>query len=174
MDVRQSVASAVLVPVFRDVEGLLRVLLVVRREFGIHGGQVALPGGRHDERDADLLATALREAEEEVGIDRRRTQVLERLPEVDTTTGYLITPFLARLAGPADPWRVQEREISEVLATPVADLVREDLCGEETWDLPRGRRHVRFVRLGPHKLWGATLRILEPLVPRLLRGEWDI
>ncbi|MBI2983732.1 MAG: hypothetical protein HYY42_06105, partial [Chloroflexi bacterium] len=71
-------------------------------------------------------------------------------------------------------WRRQEREIAEVLSVAVADLARADLRGEETWELPGGPRRVRFVRLGPHKLWGATYRILDPLIPRLLAGEWSI
>lgn len=170
------VASAVLVPVYRDGDGTLRIVLVVRTEHGRHGGQVALPGGIHGARDADLLATALREAREEVGIEPGAVRVLATLPAVDTTTGYLITPFLARVPEPPAPWPRQEREIAEVLSVAVADLVRPDLRAEETWVLPgwpRGRR-VPFVRIGPHKLWGATYRILDPLAPRLLAGEWPL
>lgn len=170
------VASAVLVPVYRDDAGELRLVLVVRGEHGRHGGQVALPGGIHDRRDADLLATALREAHEEIALDPRGVEVLATLPAVDTTTGYLITPFLARVLEPLTPWRREEREIAEVLSVAVSDFARVDLRGEETWQLPgspQGRR-VRFVRIGPHKLWGATYRILDPLAPRLLAGEWSI
>lgn len=170
------VSSAVLVPVYRDAVGELRVVLVVRGERGRHGGQVALPGGIHDARDHDLLATALREADEEVGLAPDAVEILATLEEVDTSTGYVITPFLARLAQPPPAWRRQEREIAEVLAVPVSDLVRPELRGEETWQLPGwpfGRR-VTFVRLGPHTLWGATYRILDPLAPRLLAGEWPL
>lgn len=169
------VPSGVLVPVYRDA-GELRVVLIVRGEHGRHGGQVALPGGTHDARDADLLATALREAEEEIGLERGGVEILATLPEVDTPTGYLITPFLGRLRGTPPQWRRQEREIAEVLSVPVSDLARADLRGEEMWQLPAwpGRRRVQFVRLGPHKLWGATFRILDPLVPRLLAGEWAV
>jgi len=70
------VSSAVLVPVYRDRAGQLHVVLVVRGEHGRHGGQIALPGGIHDPRDPDLLATALREAEEEIGLERSAVVVL--------------------------------------------------------------------------------------------------
>lgn len=170
------VASAVLVPVYRDRAGEPHVILVVRGEHGRHGGQIALPGGIHSPRDADLLATALREAEEEIGLDPSTVEVLEELPEVDTSTGYMITPYLARLSSEPPGWRRQEKEIAEVLDVAVTDLARQDLRGEETWQLPGwpGGRRVEFVRLGPHKLWGATYRILDPLIPRLLAGDWPI
>ena len=73
-------------------------------------------------------------------------------------------------------WRRQEREITELLEVEVADLARPDLRGEDTWELPGwpGPRRVAFVRLGPHTLWGATYRILTPLVPRRLAGEWPV
>jgi 8-oxo-dGTP pyrophosphatase MutT (NUDIX family) len=169
-------ASAVLVPVYRDRAGEPYLVLVVRGQYGRHGGQIALPGGIRSAQDADLLSTALREAKEEIGLEPNAVEVLETLPAVDTSTGYLITPFLARLLSAPPAWRRQEKEIAEVLGVAVADLAREDLRGEETWQLPGwpGGRRVRFVRLGPHKLWGATYRILEPLIPRLMAGEWEI
>lgn len=171
-----SVSAAVLVPVYRDGAGALHVVLVVRGEHGRHGGQIALPGGIHASGDADLRETALREAEEEIGLERASVEVLAELPAIDTSTGYLVTPFLARLYAEPPAWRRQEREIAEVLSVAVTDLARTDLRGEETWKLPGwpGPRRVRFVRLGPHKLWGATFRIVDPLVPRLLAGEWAL
>lgn len=154
----------------------MQLVLVVRGEHGLHGGQIALPGGVHAPDDADLLATALREAEEEIGLPRSSVEVLDRLPEVDVPTGFTITPFLGRLAVTPTVWRPQEREIAEVLTVPVADLARQDLRGEEAWALPvwPAPRQIQFVRLGRHKLWGATYRILDALVPRLLAGEWAI
>ncbi|HYK99013.1 MAG TPA: CoA pyrophosphatase [Candidatus Acidoferrales bacterium] len=170
------IASAVLVPIYRDRAGDLQVVLVVRAEHGVHGGQIALPGGVRAETDASLRDTALREAEEEVGLPRTAVEVIDTLPEVLVPTGFLITPFLARLLVEPPVWRLQEREITEVLTVAVRDLAREDLQGEELWARPLwpAPLRVRFVRLGPHKLWGATYRILEPLVPRLLAGEWEI
>jgi 8-oxo-dGTP pyrophosphatase MutT (NUDIX family) len=168
--------AAVLVPVYRSQDGELVVVLVRRGEGGVHGGQLALPGGQRDPGDADLAATALREAEEELGLTSDQVELLAALPVVETqTTGFRITPFLARL--PTPPlWRLQEREIAEVVELPVADLARPEVGGEEvrafpTWTAPR---RIRLWRVGRHEVWGVTYRILEPLVPRLLAGEWPL
>ena len=169
--------SAVLAPVYRDPRGELRLVLVVRGPGGRHGGQVAFPGGRREAHDPDLLATALREAEEEIGLGRRDLEILEELPVIDTTsTGFRVAPFLARLLGPPPVWRRQETEIAEILEVPVEDLADPKAHGEELWSFPGwpGGRRVAFYRIGPHKLWGATYRIVEPLLPRLLAGEWDV
>lgn len=174
---RPLVDSAVLVPVFRCADGRIRLVLVVRAPHGIHGGQVGLPGGRREPEDADFLATALREAEEEIGLSPADVEVLAPLPIVETlTTGFRIAPFLARLQGSPPAWRRQEAEIAEVLEVAIDDLARPEAHGEEEWHLPvwPAPRRVPFYRLGPHKLWGATYRIVHPLLPRLLAGEWQI
>lgn len=168
--------AAVLVPVYRRPDGQLMVVLVRRAQGGVHGGQLALPGGQRDPADADLAATALREANEELGLADDRVELLAALPVVETqTTGFRIAPFLARLTGPV-AWRLQEREIAEVVEVPVTDLARPEVRAEEvrvfpTWPAPR---RVRLWRVGGHEVWGVTYRILEPLVPRLLGGEWPL
>jgi 8-oxo-dGTP pyrophosphatase MutT (NUDIX family) len=168
--------AAVLVPVYRRPDGELVVMLVRRAQVGAHGGQLALPGGQRDPTDADLAATALREANEELGLASDQVELLAALPVVETqTTGFRIAPFLARLAGPVR-WRLQEREIAEVVEVPVADLARPEVRAEEVRDFPTwpAPRRVRLWRVGGHEVWGVTYRILEPLVPRLLGGEWPL
>ena len=171
------VDSAVLAPVYRDPQGRLRLVFIRRSPHGVHGGQIAFPGGRRDPGDANLLATALREAEEEIGLEPQRVQVLAELPIVPTVaTGFRIAPFLGRLAGAPPTWRRQETEIEEILEVPVEDLARPSAHAEEQWQLPgwSAPRSIPFYRIGPYKLWGATYRIVEPLLPRLLAGEWMI
>jgi hypothetical protein len=99
----------------------------------------------------------------------------EQLAAATQTTGFRIAPFLAGVAGPV-PWRHQEGEIAEVVELPVADLARPEVGAEEvrafpTWPAPR---RIRLWRVGCHEVWGVTYRILEPLVPRLLGGEWPL
>jgi 8-oxo-dGTP pyrophosphatase MutT (NUDIX family) len=171
------VDAAVLAPVYRDPQQRLRIVLVRRGPRGIHGGQIAFPGGRREPEDADLLATALREAEEEIGLPARSVDVLAELPVIDTmSTGFRVAPFLGRLAGPPPAWKRQEEEIAEILEVPVDELLQPEAQGEEAWQFPQWPQPMRvpFYRIGPHKLWGATYRIIHPLLPRLMSGEFRI
>jgi 8-oxo-dGTP pyrophosphatase MutT (NUDIX family) len=157
------IESAVLAPLYRDADGRVRLVFIRRSPFGRHGGQIAFPGGRREPEDADLLSTALREAEEEIGLERRSVEILRALPIVDVTaTGFQIAPFLGRLNGPPPVWRRQETEIDEILEVPLDDLTNPDAHAVETWQLPGWpqARVIPYYRIGPYKLWGATYRIL--------------
>ena len=169
--------AAVLLPVYRDVEEELRIVLVVRADDGgQHGGQLGLPGGKPEPGDPDLLATALREAEEEVGLPPETVEVVAELEPLATqATGWLVHPFLGRV--PADTrWRLQETEIVGIL-TPAARVLAD----------PRSRAMLPFsslrfpepllvdgIDVEGHVLWGMTLRLLDTVLPRLLSGEWDV
>ncbi|HET8659699.1 MAG TPA: CoA pyrophosphatase [Micromonosporaceae bacterium] len=169
--------SAVLLPVYRDDAGVLRIVLVRRTERGQHAGQLALPGGSREPGDADLVATALREAYEEIGLSPDDVQVLAELPAVDTrTTGFSITPVLARITSPEQRWRLSADEIAGVVDVAVTDLADPALRGEELMSFPSWPepRTVPVIALGDELLWGVTLRILEPVVPRLLADEWPV
>jgi 8-oxo-dGTP pyrophosphatase MutT (NUDIX family) len=173
----EATTSAVLVPVFRDDEGELRVLLVQRGMGGIHGGQLGFPGGKQESGDSSLLQTALREAEEEVGLSRSEIEILASLEPRDTrTSGFRVYPFLARIAPPRQ-WRLAAGEIAGVITPTVRALAdpsarRERELSFATW--PASQR-VECVPLEEDQLlWGLTLRLLDPLLPRLLAGEWDI
>jgi 8-oxo-dGTP pyrophosphatase MutT (NUDIX family) len=165
----------VLVPVYRDEAGRLRLVLIVRTDRGLHGGQLALPGGKVDADDETLMATALREAEEEIGLAPSDVQVLAELDSVRSgPTDYQVHPFLARIPASAT-WRMNADEVADVLTPAV----------EELWD-PQIRRELLFtsarfpdgllvdgIPIGDRVLWGMTLRLLDDVVPRLLAGEWE-
>jgi 8-oxo-dGTP pyrophosphatase MutT (NUDIX family) len=168
--------AAVLVPLFRDAAGVLRIVLVRRAAGGSHGGQLAFPGGMREARDASALEAALREAEEEIGLARSAVEVLTALPVVDTrTSGYRIAPFLARIRRPAR-WAPAPAEVAEVLEVGVDSLRRPEAQGEsvETFPTWPGPQRVSFIRVGEHRLWGASLRIVDPLLERLASGEWSL
>jgi 8-oxo-dGTP pyrophosphatase MutT (NUDIX family) len=155
--------SAVLAPLYRDPRNDLRLVFIRRSPHGIHGGQIAFPGGRREPEDVDLLATALREAEEEVGLDPNQVEVLTDLPMVETmATGFRVAPFLGRLNGAPPTWRRQETEIDEILEVRLDDLMRPGAHAVETWQLagwPEPRQ-IPFYWIGPYKLWGATYKIM--------------
>ena len=158
------VDSAVLAPLYRDTDGRLGLVFIRRGPFGVHGGQIAFPGGRREAEDPDLLTTALREAEEEIGLDRPTVEILATLPVIDTiATGFRVAPFLGRLNGPPPhPWRRQETEIDEILQVPLEDLLHPAAHAVENWQLPGWPepREIPFYRIGPYKLWGATYKIV--------------
>jgi 8-oxo-dGTP pyrophosphatase MutT (NUDIX family) len=173
----QLVDSAVLAPLYRDPQGRLRLVFIRRSPHGLHGGQIAFPGGRREPEDTDLLATALREAEEEVGLDPATVDVLAELPVIETmATGFRVAPFLGHLNGAPPTWRRQEAEIDEILEVPIEDLIRPEAHSVELWQLPSWPepREIPFYRIGQYKLWGATYKIVEPLLPRVLAGEWPV
>jgi 8-oxo-dGTP pyrophosphatase MutT (NUDIX family) len=166
--------AAVLVPIFRDAAGELHVVMVRRSSYGIHGGELAFPGGKHEPTDASLLATALREAEEEVGLAATNVDVLAALPTIDLPTGFRISPFLSKIRRP-EAWQWQQREVEEVLEIPIRHLADPAQHTEEDWQLPGwpDPRRVAFYQVaGGYKLWGASYRIITPLVQPLLSGEF--
>jgi len=167
--------AAVVVPVHRDRDGALRLVMIRRTDVGIHGGQIGFPGGNREPGDPTPLDTALREADEEIGLTRDRIEVLEALPVVETvSTRYRIAPFLARIT-PPPAWRPDPREVAEVLELSAADLLAPDAHAEafeqmRGWSAPR---RFPYYKVGPHRLWGASYRIVHPLLPRLAAGEWE-
>jgi 8-oxo-dGTP pyrophosphatase MutT (NUDIX family) len=173
---RPLIESAALIPVYRDPQGEVRVVLIRRGEGGVHGGHLAFPGGKRDPQDASFSVTAVREAWEEIGLPATDVVVLAELPHIDTrTSGFRIHPVLARIRRPP-AWLPCKREVAEVVEPRVVDLARAEAHVaqvDETLsaiEVPR----VPFYRVGIDQLWGASYRIFHPLLPRLLAGEWAI
>jgi 8-oxo-dGTP pyrophosphatase MutT (NUDIX family) len=170
------VESAVLVPLYRDTNGEVRIVIVRRVEGGHHSGQLAFPGGKLSRRDRSLRDTALREAHEEIGLAPDAVEILAELETLDTATRrFRITPFLARIVRPP-VWQRSESEIAEILEVPLRHFTDPAIHDSEMRsfkDLPEPIR-ISFYRIGDHELWGATYRIFQPLLPRLLADEWSI
>ena len=165
---RPLVPAAVLVGI---VQGVAPGVLLTKRTAHLtrHAGQVAFPGGRIDPGDASPEAAALREAQEEVGLDPAQAELAGRLPDYVTGTGFRVTPVLALLPSGLD-YRPAEEEVDAVFTLPLAVLLdpaapqrrRAEFLGRvrEFWVWPHPE----------HYIWGATAAILVHLAHHLRNG----
>ena len=168
--------SAVVIPVHRSGDGELHIVMILRNPGGAHGGQIGFPGGKHDPGDDTMLDTALRELREELGLIVPREDVLAELPMEQTrTTGYRVFPYLARITVPQE-WQIAEREIAELIDVKLRDLTRPGAHDKMIDRIPTWEKaqQVSFYQVGPHRLWGLSYRILHPIIPRLVAGDWDV
>jgi 8-oxo-dGTP pyrophosphatase MutT (NUDIX family) len=153
-------AAVLLLIVYRDGEPHL-VFTKKTETVPHHKGQFAFPGGLVETHDASRVATALREAQEEVGLDPAVVEVLGVMDDVPTaTTGFVITPVVA-LCATVPALAPDGREIERVLEVPLRHLLDPATFREEWWER-EGRPHpVLFFTVGEDVIWGATARILK-------------
>jgi 8-oxo-dGTP pyrophosphatase MutT (NUDIX family) len=166
-----AVQAAVLIPLFLAGEPAEPHVVLTRRRADLrrHAGEVSFPGGRRDGADADLSVTALREAEEEIGLPRADVRLLGALPPTSTfATGYEIHPFVGEISG-SIAWTLSPREVDAVLEPSLSSV-------------QAGRTRTRLQRRGTtfeidafevdgDVIWGATARILEDLFEHLAGGR---
>jgi 8-oxo-dGTP pyrophosphatase MutT (NUDIX family) len=156
--------AGVLIPLYVR-EGRLWVLLTRRTDtVEHHRGQISFPGGAAEEGDETLLATAIRETEEELGIVARDVRVLGALSPLTTVTDFYVEPFVGAIPHPY-PLRPAEAEIAELVAVPVPAML--DAGALETRILPGRGEPTLFYHYGPHVIWGATARMLKELLDAL-------
>lgn len=155
--------SAVLVPLFLK-DGEVHLLMGRRTDRVLwHKRQISYPGGVRDPEDRDATSTALREAWEEVGIDPQDVAVLGLLGDIETVTGFLVTPVVGRIPYPY-PFRLNSVEVEELLEVPWAVFSERKGHRRETTE-HRGRTYeVDFYQHGEDTIWGATARITRQLV----------
>lgn len=163
----QRLPAAVLVGFREGVQP--RLVLTVRTDnLQAHAGQVAFPGGRSDPDDGDALATALRESEEEIGLDRTLVTPLGYLDRFETISGFCITPVVAKIAAEAQLYPAPD-EVAEVFEVPLAFLLEPANLRRYTMEF-RGHQRpmVEFIH-GGHRIWGATAAMLYNLLQRMGR-----
>lgn len=127
-----------------------------------HPGQIAFPGGKQDEGDADVTVAALREAWEEIGLPRDLPEVIGHLPTHETVTSFQVTPVVALLHKGFEI-RPEAGEVDEVFSVPLSHLLDPGnyIIAARSW---RGtRRQYYTVPYGPYYIWGATARMLRNL-----------
>jgi 8-oxo-dGTP pyrophosphatase MutT (NUDIX family) len=157
--------AAVLIPVLTRAP--LSVLFTLRTpRLAAHAGQVSFPGGKIDPADPDPAAAALREAEEEIGLDPKSATVIGALDPYLTGTGFRVVPVLARVAPPA-AFRVNPEEVAEIFEVPLAVLMRPGGLVPKSRVLGGRERHFYEMEYGGHIIWGATAGIIMSLYHRL-------
>ena len=161
---RPPVPAAVLMPMVVRDDGLHLLLTQRTAHLNDHAGQIALPGGRVDPEDADAIATALREAEEEIGLARRHVEVIGSLPDYQTGTGFRVTPVAALVYPPfelaADPF-----EVADIFEVPMHFLMNGANHQRRSAVLPNrpGRRSFYAMPYERYFIWGATAAMLRNL-----------
>jgi 8-oxo-dGTP pyrophosphatase MutT (NUDIX family) len=168
LEMRSSTAAAVLVPLYvRD--GRLHAVFTERRhDLPRHAGEISFPGGRRDPEDETLVVTALREAQEEIGLDPGAVEVLGALQPAPTiATGYAIYPFVGVIS-PDQTWAPSEREVAAVIELSLSDVA----AGYARRRLTRRGLMIRTdtYAVDGHVIWGATARIVADLLARIEVG----
>ena len=165
LDVHGRIDAAVLVPLYLK-DGDLHAVFTRRRDhLRRHPGEISFPGGRQDDDETDLRLTALREAEEEIGLPARAVELVGALQPTPTiATNYAVYPFVG-LIEPGRAWELSANEVAEVMEVPLSAL----RAGYERRRLLR--RGVPFRTdvyvVGEDVIWGATARMVGDLLDRL-------
>jgi 8-oxo-dGTP pyrophosphatase MutT (NUDIX family) len=133
-----------------------------------HSGEIAFPGGAVDPSDVSPIATALREAQEEIGLDPSAVEILGVLRPVFTVvSNFLIIPIVAHLPRGLGTLQLQASEVAEIILLPLQGLADPEIYHTEKW-IRDGLPHtVYFYDYGPYRIWGATARILNALLELL-------
>ena len=165
IEVQGRTDAAVLVPLYTSGGELHAVFTRRRDDLRRHPGEISFPGGRYDEGERDLLATALREAEEEIGLPADAVEVLGALQPTPTiATGYAVYPFVGMIEA-GRSWTPSAGEVADVLELSLPDL----LAGYARRRLVRRGLPIRTdtYLVDDHLIWGAPARILADLFDRI-------
>jgi 8-oxo-dGTP pyrophosphatase MutT (NUDIX family) len=165
VEVHGRTEAAVLVPLYLEGDALHAVFTKRREDLRRHPGEISFPGGRRDEDESDLLRTALREAQEEIGLPPDAVEILGALQPTPTiATSYAVYPFVGMIE-PGREWTLSAREVAEVLELSLREL--RDGHGKRR--LIRRGIPIRTdtYEVGDHLIWGATARILADLLSRI-------
>jgi 8-oxo-dGTP pyrophosphatase MutT (NUDIX family) len=155
-------SAATLLLVYPGSDGSLTIPLTVRHaDLRAHAGEISLPGGAVDEGDSSLEAAALREAEEEIGIDRSTVRIAGVLDDVwIPVSNFELRPVVGTTAS-RPTFVLGTDEVAEIIELPVERLFGEDAVSEELIEGSGWRLRAGAYRQGDHRIWGATARTLD-------------
>jgi 8-oxo-dGTP pyrophosphatase MutT (NUDIX family) len=152
--------AAVLIPLFCK-EGSYYCLFTKRTEkVKYHKGEISFPGGNADPVDADLLATALREVHEEIGVKPEDVGLVGALDEIMTMSNFIISPFVGFIPYPY-PFVPSSEEIEEIIVLPLVGFLEEGVLSEDYRTYNERTEKVSIYQSGGYVIWGATAKILR-------------
>ncbi len=154
--------AAVLVPIVQRTSGLTVLLTQRTAHLRDHAGQVSFPGGRSEPEDPGPADTALREAEEEVGLDRRQVEVIGQLPEYRTGTGFCVTPVVGLVTPPLN-LKLDDFEVAEVFEPPLDFLLDAANHQRHSIEIRGALREYWAMPWQGYYIWGATAGMLVSL-----------
>ena len=158
------ISSAVLVPLYKE-NGKYHVVFI-RRSFGVptHKGQIAFPGGARHKSDKNLLETALRETEEEIGVKQEDVTVLGELDDqITTTSNFILTPFIGVIPWPYE-FKLCKAEVERLIFVPLQAL-RDKNSRKPEMEILNGQEYPSYAYFYHGKrIWGATARVINMLL----------
>jgi 8-oxo-dGTP pyrophosphatase MutT (NUDIX family) len=162
--------AAVLVPIVQRATGLTVLLTQRTAHLSAHAGQVSFPGGSTEERDASPIETALRETEEEIGLDRRHVEIIGALPDHITASAFLVHPVVGLIHPPFE-LTAESNEVAEIFEVPLSFLMDGMNHQRMSFELPSGEGRRSFYAMPYERffIWGATAGMLRNLF-HLLRA----
>jgi 8-oxo-dGTP pyrophosphatase MutT (NUDIX family) len=167
LSVDKTTPAAVLLLLY-EKDGEPHILLTRRTNYvEHHKGETSFPGGAFDAEDGDLLTTALRETEEEIGVHPQDVEVLGRLDDIVTITDFLVSPFVAVLSAADYPFVVNAKEVADLVEVPLRHLMDERNLARAMQPFRDRVVPILTYSYGDHRIWGATARILKGFLDHL-------
>ena len=154
--------AAVLIPLVLKEDGLWVLLTQRTNHLRDHAGQISFPGGRMDSEDQSPHETALRESEEEIGLDRKRVEIIGHLPQYLTVSGYSVTPVVGLVQAQAE-YVLDEFEVADVFEVPLRFLLDPTNHQVRVWQSDQGGRRFYSMPYENRFIWGATAGMLRNL-----------
>lgn len=151
--------ASVLIPILTFKKDLEILLTKRSNNLKNHPGQIAFPGGKKDQIDSSPIETALRETQEEVGLNPKNVEIIASLPSHKTATGFVIKPYLGLINQPFSEI-LRQGEVDEVFTVPYEYILNEKNFSIQTRKWNGSQRSYYVVPYGPYYVWGATARIL--------------
>lgn len=151
--------ASVLIPILTFKKDLEILLTKRSNNLKNHPGQIAFPGGKKDQVDSSPIETALRETQEEVGLNPKNVEIVASLPSHKTATGFVIKPYLGLINQPFSE-TLRQGEVDEIFTVPYEYILNEKNFSIQTRKWNGSQRSYYVVPYGPYYVWGATARIL--------------